>query len=601
MLGGQVFQAAQPLAPWERDRFRSHDLFGAICDPSPSLRAPPRRNGLPSVPAWPRSPKKSRKHRHAKVITNERHDLAGLSYVEGVGSYQVEPTYTYKYVGEGRGTHDFFDGRSALPHMHLLPRWAARWACCALLGTPICLLCMWATVYLVADASGSSGGDHWLDWFTEAFFGVTFHKWWTGEESKAHDCDIGFSSWQTAWPESKKRFCCRRMERGCPLGSEWEGRAFSTSAPYECRVGLDVSVVETWSDSERRWCCENKRRGCSNRWAPAVAGASAPAPAQAVHGQFPPTKAPDKWSVHMARSSAAAAAALGLRGSVSSPVSPLVVTQAPTPRPTVPATLAAESLLLGGDPPAEIADAIGTVGAASQRLEDMVVAQAMGKEGTMPTTTTTTSQETVPTTAQPPLFFKSQLLSTTSFSTTAAFAPGGSTPQLSTTTTTTFALYFTPLGATTSLSTTAAFAPGGSTTSLSTTAAFAPGGATLAFTTEALPSPLTAPPASISTTAAFAPAASTTALSTMSAFAPSSGSTSPTVSLKTRLDRWTGKKLGRLARAAVEEYAGVHLKAALAPYNCTLDVENFIVAWSSEKTKWCCSNEDTGCPDGAKP
>jgi len=82
------------------------------------------------------------------------------------------------------------------------------------------------------------------------------------------DCLAGFASWEEAWTDEKKAWCCKHANRGCATDLH---KSSSTSEPYECLAGL-ANWEADWSPKKQKWCCEHRSRGCapSTTTAPSV-------------------------------------------------------------------------------------------------------------------------------------------------------------------------------------------------------------------------------------------------------------------------------------------------------------------------------------------
>mmetsp|Transcript_18125 Transcript_18125/g.52807 ORF Transcript_18125/g.52807 Transcript_18125/m.52807 type:complete len:549 (-) Transcript_18125:55-1701(-) len=72
----------------------------------------------------------------------------------------------------------------------------------------------------------------------------------TTAQAHEYDCNIEFANWRHGWSYSKKDWCCRNFDRGCP-GSP-------TQAPFDCSIGF----IKAWTPLKRRWCCEHEHLGC---------------------------------------------------------------------------------------------------------------------------------------------------------------------------------------------------------------------------------------------------------------------------------------------------------------------------------------------------
>lgn len=66
------------------------------------------------------------------------------------------------------------------------------------------------------------------------------------------DCTSGFTNWEVNWGETRKIWCCRNFNRGCPPP---EGQD-----DHSCLI----DDIAGWSAQERLWCCTHKGRGCGN-------------------------------------------------------------------------------------------------------------------------------------------------------------------------------------------------------------------------------------------------------------------------------------------------------------------------------------------------
>lgn len=75
----------------------------------------------------------------------------------------------------------------------------------------------------------------------------------TSPPQQLFDCTSGFTNWEVSWSETRKLWCCRHLQRGCP--------------PSDAGTGVHSCLldnIEGWTARERLWCCRHKGKGCSN-------------------------------------------------------------------------------------------------------------------------------------------------------------------------------------------------------------------------------------------------------------------------------------------------------------------------------------------------
>lgn len=138
---------------------------------------------------------------------------------------------------------------------------------------------------------------------------------------KQYNCDEGYVTWMTSWPDEKKKYCCKHQGRGCPsvaTGGCAAPPAGGTLAPggctgaaavatttagrsYNCDEGFAICHT-TWSPLKARWCAEERHKVCPNPPSIAAPAAGAvpvapplpgmvafPVAPMATHGAAPPT------------------------------------------------------------------------------------------------------------------------------------------------------------------------------------------------------------------------------------------------------------------------------------------------------------------------
>jgi len=71
-----------------------------------------------------------------------------------------------------------------------------------------------------------------------------------------YDCAVGFKRWEKNWLPPKRRWCCQHAGRGCELRE-----TVIHSPPHNCSSGLSQEE-ESWTDSQRAFCCRTAGRGC---------------------------------------------------------------------------------------------------------------------------------------------------------------------------------------------------------------------------------------------------------------------------------------------------------------------------------------------------
>lgn len=86
--------------------------------------------------------------------------------------------------------------------------------------------------------------------------------------AKSHDCMDGISNWLAGWSQEKKDWCCSHETKGCapkhtviPIASTIHGGG-TTSPAYDCNSGFSA-WESAWSDGKKKWCCHNGGRGCA--------------------------------------------------------------------------------------------------------------------------------------------------------------------------------------------------------------------------------------------------------------------------------------------------------------------------------------------------
>jgi len=71
----------------------------------------------------------------------------------------------------------------------------------------------------------------------------------------AFDCGAEFANWSAAWSFAKKAWCCQHTGKGCDAG-----RA-CVAEPYDCEEGLQQWNA-AWSSAKKAWCCHYEGKGC---------------------------------------------------------------------------------------------------------------------------------------------------------------------------------------------------------------------------------------------------------------------------------------------------------------------------------------------------
>jgi len=80
------------------------------------------------------------------------------------------------------------------------------------------------------------------------------------------DCAVEVDNWQIAWSATKKAWCCTQENKACP-GQPFHppsiSKVFSTSPcpPMDCNVAFN-NWQASWSPVKKRYCCKKVGRGC---------------------------------------------------------------------------------------------------------------------------------------------------------------------------------------------------------------------------------------------------------------------------------------------------------------------------------------------------
>jgi len=79
------------------------------------------------------------------------------------------------------------------------------------------------------------------------------------------DCNAGRSSWESAWSDAKKDWCCGFSREECTKAAKKQNTMQDAvqSLPFDCGVGMD-NWKKDWSAAKKRWCCDKFSRGCES-------------------------------------------------------------------------------------------------------------------------------------------------------------------------------------------------------------------------------------------------------------------------------------------------------------------------------------------------
>ena len=119
------------------------------------------------------------------------------------------------------------------------------------------------------------------------------------EQQGSFDCDEGYQTWEIAWSDAKRNWCCR-VGRGCPetrrldagpsgpgsygiagrlaptaalatpsVAPPWPPAA-TQAAVHDCNRGFPQEI-SAWSVGKRAWCCLHQGRACPEEAAAATA------------------------------------------------------------------------------------------------------------------------------------------------------------------------------------------------------------------------------------------------------------------------------------------------------------------------------------------
>lgn len=90
-----------------------------------------------------------------------------------------------------------------------------------------------------------------------------------GNFAESYHCDADSERWATSWSDSKKVWCCAHEQKGCPLhvpshysrpsgtAALRQGSTEANTLPYHCDVEAS-SWQAAWSDAKKRWCCSQQ-------------------------------------------------------------------------------------------------------------------------------------------------------------------------------------------------------------------------------------------------------------------------------------------------------------------------------------------------------
>mmetsp|Transcript_111699 Transcript_111699/g.299811 ORF Transcript_111699/g.299811 Transcript_111699/m.299811 type:complete len:218 (-) Transcript_111699:70-723(-) len=94
----------------------------------------------------------------------------------------------------------------------------------------------------------------------------------TPSAQPGYDCVDGWFDWQRRWPPAQQSWCCAAFGQGCPPGRPDSARAgdgkasSAVSAPFHCdRAQSAEDAAVGWSLAKQEWCCRFHGLGCTAR------------------------------------------------------------------------------------------------------------------------------------------------------------------------------------------------------------------------------------------------------------------------------------------------------------------------------------------------
>lgn len=215
---------------------------------------------------------------------------------DGQGSYVQETTY--RYVGGGKGTHNFEEPEGTTMEeccRALRPTPEMQRSACFMIPCIVVPILLATLLYLLWHEAFSGIAQHRYDcaeeqstwnWIQHLYCCVeggeyasscTMHKVMysppapapltmaptmapaTPAPSSQSNCFVGSHA---TWDLHKKVFCCVHHHIDCPLTT-------MSSKPFNCQLGLS-NAHDGWSDNKRAWCCSYERLGCMVTTRPVV-------------------------------------------------------------------------------------------------------------------------------------------------------------------------------------------------------------------------------------------------------------------------------------------------------------------------------------------